>query len=72
MRANSIRGASPLGLPTIRLRAERYGETSPKLEEGRRALSRDARSQRKKRQVDEMASSLVSVAFESWLYSDAS
>jgi hypothetical protein len=27
------RGAPPLGLPCIRLRAKRYGETSPKLEE---------------------------------------
>ncbi len=34
------RGASPLGLPDIRLRAQRYGETSPKLEDRRRALSR--------------------------------
>ena len=40
LRTNRIRGASPLGLPYIRLRAKRYGETSPKLEERRRALSR--------------------------------
>ena len=34
------RGASPLGLPYIGLRAKRFGETSPELEERRRALSR--------------------------------
>jgi len=34
------RGASPLGLPDIRLRAKRYGEIAPKLEERRRTLSR--------------------------------
>ena len=36
----NIRGASPLGLPCIRLRAKRFGETLPELEERRRALSR--------------------------------
>jgi ankyrin repeat protein len=44
---NLIRGASPLGLPHIRLRAKRYGETSPKRlrrEGGRVAHSLIARS----------------------------
>jgi len=30
---------SPLGLPNIRLRAKRYGEIAPKLEERRRTLA---------------------------------
>src|SRR5262245_60350814 len=34
------RGTSPLRLPYIRLRAKRYGETAPNLEERRRALAR--------------------------------
>ena len=52
------RGASPLGLPNIRLRAKRYGETSPKPWR-RRALSRNARSSRSHAQVYRIASQLA-------------
>jgi hypothetical protein len=50
------RGALPLGLPDIRLRAKRFGETSP--ERLWLGGGRDARSQLKKRQVYEMPSNM--------------